>query len=171
MPGGRATLYLLCGKIAAGKSTLATELARDYRALLVSEDFWTSRLFGPELKKVADYVRLSNRLRQTMGPHLTEILRFGISIVLDFPANTRASRTWMKGIYEAADADHVLHFLDLPDEVCRSRLHERNASGEHEFAATDEQFDLITSYFEPPAQDEGFMIIRHTAQPRGPDSI
>ena len=157
----RATLHMLCGKIAAGKSTLAAELAKRHRALLVSEDFWTFRLFGPEMHEVADYVRFSRRLREAMGPHLTELLAAGLSIVLDFPANTRATRGWMKGIYEAAGADHQLHLLDLPDEVCRDRLRERNASGSHDFSATDEQFDLITSYFEAPGEDEGFAIITH----------
>ena len=161
MAEGRATLHMLCGKIAAGKSTLAAELAANHQALLVSEDFWTSHLFGPELREVADYIRLSRRLREAMGPHLTDILRAGISIVLDFPANTRANRAWMKAIYEAAGADHVLHVLDAPDEVCRSRLRARNAAATHEFAASDEQFDLITSYFEAPAADEGFAIAVH----------
>jgi len=96
-----------------------------------------------------------------MGPHLTELLAAGLSIVLDFPANTRATRGWMKGIYEAAGADHQLHLLDLPDEVCRDRLRERNANGSHDFSASEEQFDLITSYFEAPGEDEGFAIITH----------
>ena len=159
----KATLHMLCGKIAAGKSTLAAELAQRHGALLVSEDYWTFRLFGPEMHEVADYVRFSRRLRETMGPHLTELLGTGLSIVLDFPANTRATRAWMKGIYEAAGADHQLHFLDMPDDTCRDRLRERNASGSHDFAATDEQFDLITSYFEVPGEDEGFEIITHRA--------
>ena len=156
-----ATLHILCGKIAAGKSTLAAALVREHGALLVSEDFWMSRLFGPELNEVADYVRLSRRLRDAMGPHLTALLRAGLSIVLDFPANTRANRAWMKGISEAAGADHRLHYLDVPDAVCRERLRARNAGGTHEFAASDEQFDLITSYFEPPAEDEGLAIVTH----------
>ena len=157
----RATLHILCGKIAAGKSTLAAALVREHRALLVSEDFWMSRLFGPELREVADYVRLSRRLREAMGPHLTELLRAGLWIVLDYPANTRAHRAWMKDVGEAADADVRLHYLDVPDAVCRARLRARNADGAHEFAATDEQFDLISSYFEPPAEEEGLAIVRH----------
>jgi len=161
MHKSKATLYLLCGKIAAGKSTLAAEIAQRHGALLVSEDFWTFRLFGPEMHEVADYVRFSRRLREAIGPHLAELLGAGLSIVLDFPANTRAVRAWMKNIYETAGADHQLHFLDLPDDLCRDRLRERNASGSHDFAANDEQFDLITSDFEAPGEDEGFTIILH----------
>jgi predicted kinase len=161
MRNSKATLHMLCGKIAAGKSTLAAELAEADRGLLVSEDFWTSRLFAPEMKEVSDYLRFSRRLREAMGPHLTEILRAGLSVVLDFPANTRANRAWMRGIAEAAGADALLHYLDVPDETCRARLHERNARGDHDFAATDEQFDLIVSYFEPPAEDGGVVIVVH----------
>jgi predicted kinase len=55
----------------------------------------------------------------------------------------------------------VLHWLDVPDEVCRERLHRRNAEGTHDFAGvSDVQFDLITSRFEPPAPEEGLEVVR-----------
>jgi hypothetical protein len=34
----------------------------------------------------------------------------------------------MRGIFEAAGAAHQLHFLDVPDAVCKQRLRARNAS-------------------------------------------
>jgi predicted kinase len=157
----RPTLHLFCGKAAAGKSTLAADIAECDGALLVSEDFWTSRLFGPELKVLADYVRYSRRLKAAMGPHLIDLLRAGNSIALDFQANTRATRAWMKEIIDASGADHRLHFLDVDTEACRARVHARNAAGSHEFTLSDEQFDLFTSYFEPPDEDEGFTIVVH----------
>jgi predicted kinase len=154
-------LHMLCGKIAAGKSSLAAKLGAAPLTVIVSEDKWMFPLFGDELKEVADYVRLSARLRAAMAPHLVDLLKAGMSVVLDYPANTLANRAWMKGIAEAAGAAHQLHYLDVPDNVCRARLHARNAQGEHEFAATDEQFDLITSYFVPPAAEEGLEIVVH----------
>jgi predicted kinase len=70
----------------------------------------------------------------------------------------------MKGVADAAGAAHRLHWLDVPDETCRARLRRRNAEGEHDFAGvTDEQFDLITRYFEPPAQEEGLDVVREEA--------
>ncbi len=50
---------MICGKIAAGKSTLAARLADAPATVLVSEDHWLSRLYGEELKTVADYARYS----------------------------------------------------------------------------------------------------------------
>jgi hypothetical protein len=49
------TLYLLCGKIAAGKSTLAPRLAARPATLLISEDHGTSNLFADDLKTIEDF--------------------------------------------------------------------------------------------------------------------
>lgn len=162
----KATLHMICGKIAAGKSTLTRDLGRQPQTIVISEDAWLSPLFGPEMKTVEDYVRYSRRLREAMGPHIQGLLGQGLSVVLDFPANTLSARAWMKTLYEAAGADHRLHFLDVPDEICKARLRARNAAGDHPFAATDAEFEAITRYFVAPSAEEGFIILRHaTAEP------
>jgi len=153
------TLHMFCGKIAAGKSTLANRLAQAPATVLIREDHWTSCLFKDEMRSVDDYTRYSRRLRAAMGPHVVDILKAGLSVVLDFQANTVATRQWMRGIFESAGAAHRLHVLDVPDEICRVRLHQRNAAGTHEFAATDAEFDIITSYFVPPSETEGFETV------------
>ena len=157
------TLYLLCGKVAAGKTTLARSLASRPATLLVSEDHWTSHLFADELKTIDDYRRLSARLRAAMGPHIVDILQHGLSVVLDFPANTVQQRSWMRSLIAAANVDHELHWLDIPDAVCMQRLRDRNAGGEHPFQVSDAEFVQFTSYFDPPRSDEGFNVIVHTA--------
>jgi len=154
-------LHLFCGKIAAGKSTFAKRLSGQSDSLLISENDWMSTLYGPELKGFDDYVRYSARLRSIMGPHLVSLLRDGTSVSLDFPANTRNLRAWMKGLAEEAKVLPILHYLDLPEAQCRDRLRKRNASGAHAFAPSDTDFDLISRYFEAPEQDEGLAVIVH----------
>jgi predicted kinase len=157
------TLYLLCGKIAAGKSTLARRLAARPATLLISEDHWSSSLFSGELKTIEDYGRCSARLRAAMAPHLVDILRQGLSIVLDFPANTVSNRNWMRSLIAQAGVAHELHLLDIPDTVCKRRLRERNTGGIHPFQVTEADYDLFTSYFVPPGPGEGFNVVIHTA--------
>jgi predicted kinase len=154
-------LYLLCGKIAAGKSTLARQLAARPATLLISEDHWTSTLFGDDLRTVEDYTRLSARLRAAMTPHIVDILRRGLSVVLDFQANTVRTRAWMRSLIDEAGVDHELHVLDVSDAVCRQRLRRRNAGGEHPFQVSDADYDRFTRYFAPPTADEGFNVIVH----------
>lgn len=157
----KPTLFLLCGKIAAGKSTLAAKLAAAPATILVSEDRWLACLYRPEMKVFADYIQYSARLRDAIGPHVESLLRIGTSVVLDFPANTPKQRLWMRAILERSGANHELHYLDVPDQICKLRLSERNAAGTHDFAASEAEFEQITRYFAPPADDEGFNIIRH----------
>lgn len=157
------TLYLLCGKIASGKSTLARHLASRPAALLISEDHWTSHLFADELKTIKDYGRLSARLRAAMGPHVVDILRQGLSVVLDFPANTVGNRDWMRSLFTEAKVAHELHLLDVPDAICKERLRVRNAGGAHPFQVSDAEYDQFTSHFVPPRPDEGFNVVVHTA--------
>ena len=118
-----------------------------------------SRLFPEELQTVADYVKYSRRLREAMGEHVATLLKAGLSVVLDFPGNTVANRQWMRGIFEAAGAEHRLHLLDLPDAVCKQRLRRRNAGGTHDFTVSDAEFDVITSYFVWPTAAEGFETV------------
>lgn len=154
-------LHLVCGKIAAGKSTLARRLANETGTILIAEDFWLSRLYKDEQKTLEDYVRNSRRLREVMGPHIEALLGAGLSVVLDFPANTPPVRAWMRGLAEAAKAEHRLHFLDVPDEECKARLRRRNAEGKHEFAATDAEYEQFTRYFVAPNSDEGLNIVTY----------
>lgn len=154
-------LHMVCGKIGAGKSTLTKQLATAPGTVLISEDAWLAALYPGEIRELPDYVRCAGRLKQAMAPHVAGLLRAGVSVVLDFPANTVASRQWMRGIFEAAGAAHALHFLDVPDAVCKERLRARNASGTHPFETTDEQFDLISSHFAAPSPEEGFDVVRH----------
>jgi predicted kinase len=155
-------LYLLCGKIAAGKSTLAKRLAAQLAALLISQDHWMSTLFPTENRTIDDFARLSGRLRAAMGPHVVDILRQGLSVVLDFPANTLTYRAWMRSLIIEAGVAHELHVLDFPDAVCKERLRRRNGSGRHPYQVDEATYDLFTGYFVPPTPEEGFNIVVHT---------
>ncbi len=154
-------LHLMCGKIASGKSTLANTLATEQKAILLSEDHWLARLYPGEITSVTDYVRCARRIRDVLGPLVTDVLASGISVVLDFPANTRADREWLCNLAQAAQVPHRLHYLEVDEQTCRARLHARNEKAEHDFAATDAEFDLITSYFRAPEADEGLDIVVH----------
>jgi len=151
----------MCGKIASGKSTLAKSLTEEQRALVLSEDQWLSRLYPEQIQSVADYLRCARQIRGVLGPLVIDVLSAGVSVVLDFPANTVADRQWLRGLADTAKVPHCLHYLAVDDDTCRVRLHARNALAEHEFAASDAEFDLISSYFQVPEAGEGLEIVMH----------
>ena len=119
-----------------------------------------SLLFPTENRTVEDFARLSARLRDAMGPHVVDILRHDLSVVLDFPGNTRSQRQWFRQLAERAQASHELHYLDVSDDICKAQLRERSKSLPPGAPFTsDDEFDAITKYFEPPSTEEGFKVV------------
>lgn len=158
----KAKLIFLCGKMAAGKSTLSRELAEREDAVLLVQDELLDRLFPGEIVDIPGFVKYSSRVREALGPHICSLLSRGVSVVLDFPGNTRKQRAWFRHLFEVSRADHELHFIDASDDVCKRQLGERSAGLPEGTAWTaDAEFDAITAYFEPPSIEECFNVIRH----------
>jgi predicted kinase len=158
----RARLYFMCGKMAAGKSTLARELARTKDAVLLVQDEFLEALYPGEIRSIQDFVRCSERLRDALSPHIRDLLSRGVQVVLDFPGNTRTQRQWFRELLEAASVDHELHFIVATDDLCKYQLRLRSEALPAGAAwTTDAEFDALSAYFEPPAADENFNVVRH----------
>jgi predicted kinase len=160
----RGKLIFMCGKMAAGKSTLSRELAANERAVLLVQDDLLESLYPGEFVDLAAFLKFSTRLRATVAPHVVSLLALGMTVVLDFPGNTRKSRAWFREIFESGGADHELHYIVASDDLCKRQLEQRSRGLGLEAGAkwtTVEDFEEVTAYFEPPAADEGFNVVRH----------
>ncbi|WP_298803608.1 ATP-binding protein [uncultured Lentibacter sp.] len=154
-------LHMLCGKIAAGKSTLSATLGQGAGVIVIREDDWLHALYSDRLETLADYSACTARLREIVGPLSIDLLRAGTSVVLDFAANRPPERAWMRGLAQTAGAQARLHYLEVDDATCLTRLRARNARGEHPFRVSEAQFHRITSHFVPPTEEEGLDVIRY----------
>ena len=157
-----AKLIFLCGKMAAGKSTLARELAAREDALLLVQDEFLNALFPGEIIDVASFVNRYMRLKNALMPHICNLLSKRLTVVLDFAAATKEQRVWFRELIERTNVEHELHFLDVADAVCKTQLRERSRGlpvGTR--WTTEEDFEAITAYFQPPLDDENFNVIRH----------
>ena len=158
----KGKLIFFCGKMAAGKSTLARELASREGAVLLAEDAFLERLYPDQIVDLADYVTCSNRVRDALSAHLCALLAQNVSVVLDFPGNTRRQREWFRRLIDDSGARHELHFVDATDNVCLRQLHGRRLTlPANSLWTSDAEFQAVTVWFEPPAADEGFHIVRH----------
>lgn len=160
--GEPAKLIFLCGKMAAGKSTLAREIAERNNAILLVQDQFLDSLFHGEITDIPRFIDRSRRLRNALTPHVCALLSKGLSVVLDFPGNTKTQRGWFRHVFERANVEHELHFLDASDDLCKRQLAERSRSLRPGTPWTTEaEFDAITVHFQPPSEDEGFKVVRH----------
>jgi predicted kinase len=156
-------LFFFAGKMAAGKSTLARELAKRENAMLFEQDHFIETLFPNMIVNVATYIEYSGRINKLVAPIAVGLLKRGVPVVMDFPGNTRNQRAWFRGIIAAAGAEHELHYLDTPEATCRAQLKARSAHLPPGTKwTTDEDFDLISSHFRAPEPDENFNVVMHS---------
>ncbi len=155
------TLHFFSGKMAAGKSTLAKSISDENNAILIIEDQWLSQLYPKEITNIPEYLKYSTRLKNLMSDHICSLLSRGISVVVDFPGNTIDQRNWFRNIFERSNVHHTLHFVDSSDAVCKLQLKGRSRDREGEAFTSEEEFDAISKYFQPPSDSEGFNIVRY----------
>lgn len=156
---GKGTLFFFCGKMGAGKSTYSNNLANELNAIFLSEDDCLSTLYPEEINTFDDYMKYSSRLRLLLKAHVQRILHSGISVVMDFPGNTKKQREWFKEIFSESHIPHKLIYLEAEDQMCLDRLKQRRQSSpERTHFDTDEVFYQVTSYFQPPSDGEGFNV-------------
>jgi predicted kinase len=160
-----ATLHFICGKAGAGKTALARALGRTLPAVVFCEDEWLATL-GFEVSSLAEFEAAAVKCRALIGPLAVDLLRLGVSVVFDFCGNTIESRQWVRGVFEAARADHLLHVIEATDAQCLTNIHRRNEEkppGIYWGPVSDETFHAVTAYFAPPRPDEDFRIQAHAS--------
>ncbi|WP_426381532.1 AAA family ATPase [Mammaliicoccus lentus] len=153
------TLYFFTGKMGTGKSTTAKKLEINKNAILLSEDDWLSQLYPNEITTFDDYLKYSKLIKPLLKEHIQRILKVGSNVVLDFPGNTKAQRSWLLSIATEIKANHELIFLNIDDEKCLERIKKRSIEEpSRKNFDTKETFEYVTSFFEEPLLSEGLNI-------------
>lgn len=155
----KGVLTFFCGKMGAGKTTKAREIAGSTNAVLMSEDEWLAAVYPGKIASLDDYLGYSALLKPQIKKLVQSILTAGADVVMDFPGNTPSQRQWFRGVFSEIQAPHNLIYIDLPNHVCKAQVAQRRIE-QPERSATDTEamFEQVTKYFVPPAVDEGFHI-------------
>lgn len=140
-------LVVLCGLPAAGKTTLARELADAYGAIRLDADEWKLAL-GIDPFDDDARVRLEGQLLDLAK----RLLSLGTSVVLEWGFWARVERDALRDLARSVDARVELHFLDMPyDELVR-RAVQRTANGG--IPITADHMAAYRDMFQPPTDEE-----------------
>ena len=115
-------LILTCGLPGAGKTTLARELVADRGAVRLTKDEWLWAL-GSTPWDAPSQEKVEHELWQLAQ----EILRLGLSVVLDFGLWARIERDEMRAVARGLGVGVELHYLDVPADELWRRIDARNA--------------------------------------------
>jgi hypothetical protein len=143
----------------------SAELASDNKSILLWEDDWLRQLYDEEICVFDDYIRYSARLKPLLKTLVQKLLLTGLSVVMDFPGNTKKQRAWFKEIFLEYDFPHQLHYIKASDGTCINQLKKRSENlPQGAKFTTEEEFHVVNSYFQPPTAEEGFNVQLHTRE-------
>jgi len=113
---------LTCGLPGAGKTALATQPAADRSAVRLTKDEWLSTLGSSPWDTSA-----REKVERELWRLAQEILRFGLSVVLDFGLWARIERDEMRSAARGLGVAVELHFLDVAADELWRRIEARNS--------------------------------------------
>ena len=146
-PGPRAaTLVLMVGLPAAGKTTRASELAATYQALRMTPDHWMVPLFGDPMAGGKRWV-LEGRLISVA----LQALRLGMSVVLDYGLWGRDERSALRWLARSAGAACQVVYLPVDKNVQLARIAHRQETTPHlTFPMSEADVDAWRQQFQVP---------------------
>jgi AAA domain-containing protein len=156
-----AKLIFLCGKMVAGKSTLARDLAQRENAVLLVQDEFLDRLFPGEIIDIPGFVKCSSRLKNALAPHVVLSCRRASPSSSTFLAIEKRSVPGSVKLLERANAEHELHFVEASDALCKSQLKERSKDSAGTPWTRMRSSKPSLCIFSLPSEDERFNVVRH----------
>ena len=145
-------IILICGAICSGKSTLARELAKRENAVILSNDELT--------KAVGDYLgdqhdAVAARMQLYLRGKAVEIVRAGVSVILEWGFWRRADRDELSRHLTAQDVPFEWHYMDMTPTQLRRDAARRNARpGPSDYIVDEGLMQKCLSAFEPPEPGE-----------------
>lgn len=113
---------LTCGLPGAGKTELARQLAADRRAVRLTSDEWLWAIGSTPWD-----ASTQDKVESELWRLAQELLRLGVSVVLDFGLWARSERDEMRSAARGLGVGVELHYLDVPTDELWRRVEARNS--------------------------------------------
>ena len=153
-----STVYLLCGFIGAGKTTFARKLEERTGAVRITKDEWLIRLIGHD-PTIDGYEAFDHNIIELSRDFAFLLAGKGIDVIIDEGFWEKEQRALMRRRIEHIGAEAVLYYLDTPIEMIRERVAQRSANPPKDsFRISGELLDYYLQYWQPPSEDEGYVL-------------
>lgn len=160
------TLFITCGTMGCGKSTLAVELAYELGAAIFNSDVVRKQLagvspktaaqlpFGEGLYSLEKSMATYRKLEQLAEAELSS----GHSVIIDAGFGAAAERAAFARLAEFYHTKFVVLYVQCDPDEQRRRLYERSSGGASVSDGRVELLDQQISVFEPPVDSEGAVV-------------
>ena len=155
-----ATIHIIHGYIAFGKTTLARKLARDLPAVHLDADDLIQKLYDKDLPE-SEFAAKVPVVMNFLWEMARKIIDAGADVIMDIGPWSREMRQNALNMAKQITPDVVFHTIVLNPKIARDRLIKRNQENQILDVTTPEYFDKNLSLYEPISDDEGLNVIRY----------
>ena len=149
-------VFIMCGKLCSGKTTLAKKIRQTHNAVILSIDEIMLSLFGCDAGEKHDY--FVEKTKAYLYKKSLEIVETGINVVLDWGFWTKKEREFARDFYSSKNIDFEFYYLDVAADEWARRIEKRNQmvlNHESDAYFVDEGLaQKFESIFEIPTKDE-----------------
>ena len=149
-----ARLHLVLGPVGAGKSTFAIQLSERHGALRLTLDEWMATLFSPDRPEtglVEWYTERADRCIDQIWKLASQLIGMGSDVVLEIGLIKQRDRLRFYERVDDAGYELTIYVLDLPRDVRRQRVLERNQKRGDTFSSEvpPHIFELASDMWQP----------------------
>lgn len=152
-------VYMICGFIGAGKTTFAKKLEKKTGAIRITKDEWLIKLFGHN-SRIKGFEEYDKKICELSNNIAFKFIEHGLGVIIDDGFWVKEQREEMRKRIKKAGARPVLYYVKCPMEVMKERAVNRSSNlTEDSFEIDEELFDKYIKYWEPPGEDENYILV------------
>jgi predicted kinase len=154
-----AIAYVISGFIGAGKTTFSRKLEKETGAIRITKDEWLVKIFGNKITLDSNFSRYDKNITELATDIAFKILKAGKDVILDEGFWSKSYRYEVKKKISDIGAKPILYYVECPVDKMRERVVSRSKSPpEDSFEISGEMFDSYLQYWQPPEEDEEFIL-------------
>lgn len=153
--------YIICGFIGAGKTTFARKLEKETDTVRITKDEWVIKIFGNKITSHKNFEEYDKKVTELAKNIAFKILESGSDVIIDEGFWEKSQRDDIKKKILAMGAKPILYYVECPVEKMRERVVNRSKiPPEDSFEISAEMFDSYVKNWEPPTEDEEFILAK-----------
>ncbi len=150
-----ATIFLMCGFLGAGKTTVSRQLAKEYDAEYMNVDTHVMQMFS-DAEYEHNWEKCFVAAEEDLWQKIVRCARDNKNVVFDVGFWTRKSRDMARMRARQIGITPMVYYVFAPDEILKKRIAQRLGKiAENNI----KNFDTIKLMFEEPQANEDFIRI------------